>query len=233
MSKISEVNFELVQKYKVDNTILESYFKDSRNIPVKDVVFPLRLDNRQCCSPTDHQGDKPSCCGYSTAQILESLNWMETGKLIQFDANQIYAKAKETDKNMIGAGTYPDLAMTKGLELYSHGNKLYKVMSSTSRDINELKRIMHKNMFACVNMKVTDDLYDLNSKNFVYSGDGKVVGGHSMVCCGYDEESKMIIMQNHWGKTWALKGFFLCPYDVWKRQTSITCWFERKNEEKR
>ena len=78
---------------------------------------------------------------------------METGKLIQFDANQIYAKAKETDKNMIGAGTYPDLAMTKGLELYSHGNKLYKVMSSTSRDINELKRIMHKNMFACVNMK--------------------------------------------------------------------------------
>ena len=38
-------------------------------------------------SPTDYQGSKPSCCGYSTAQILESLNWMNTGKITQFDAN--------------------------------------------------------------------------------------------------------------------------------------------------
>ena len=63
----SEVNIELIQKYKVDNTILESYFKDSSNKQVKDAVFPLRIDNRQYCSPTDYQGDKPSCCGYSTA----------------------------------------------------------------------------------------------------------------------------------------------------------------------
>ena len=51
------------------------------------MTFPLRIDNRQYCSPTDYQGSKPSCCGYSTAQILESLNWMNTGKIIQFDAD--------------------------------------------------------------------------------------------------------------------------------------------------
>ena len=83
----SDVNKELVDKYKVDNTILESYFKNSRNQDVKGMAFPLRIDNRQYCSPTDYQGSKPSCCGYSTAQILESLNWMNTGKIVQFDAD--------------------------------------------------------------------------------------------------------------------------------------------------
>ena len=50
-----------------------------------------------------------------------------------------------------------------------------------------------------------------------------------MVCCGYDEESKMLIMQNHWGRSWGLKGFFLCPYDVWSRQCNIFCWYQRKS----
>lgn len=227
MATALDVNKELVQKYKVDNTILESYFKNSSNMDVKEVVSPLRLDNRQYCSPTDYQGDKPSCCGYSTAQILESLNWMDTGKIVQLDANQIYAKAKEVDKQMHQGGTYPDLAMQKGLELVKDGTKRYKVMSSNSRDIDELKRVIHKCMFASVNMIVTRDIYNLDSENFVYQSTGKKVGGHSLVCCGYDDQSKMLILQNHWGTIWGLKGFFLCPYDIWRGQCNIFCWYER------
>lgn len=124
-------------------------------------------------------------------------------------------------------GTYPDLAMMKGLELFPNGNALYAVKSSKSTDINELKRVIHQNLFASVNMVVTKDIYDVSSANFVYSGSGTTAGGHSLVCCGYDEESKMLILQNHWGTIWGLKGFFLCPYDVWKRQCNIFCWYER------
>lgn len=87
MGKVTDTNQAMIVKYKVDNTILESYFKNSKNQEVKDVVFPLRIDNRQYCSPTDYQGDKPSCCGYSAAQILEALNWMKTGKIVQMDAD--------------------------------------------------------------------------------------------------------------------------------------------------
>ena len=54
MATSEEVNKELIEKYKVDNTILESYFKNSSNVRVVDTVFPLRLDNRQYCSPTDY-----------------------------------------------------------------------------------------------------------------------------------------------------------------------------------
>ena len=50
----SDKNRELVSKYKVDNTILESYFRNARNQDVSGMTFPLRLDNRQYCSPTDY-----------------------------------------------------------------------------------------------------------------------------------------------------------------------------------
>ena len=145
----------------------------------------------------------------------------------QFDADQIYAKAKETDKQLSQGGTYPDLAMMKGLELVGGWSSQYEVKSSKSDDINELKRAIHQNMFVSVNMVVTKDLYDIDDKNFVYEGKGSRAGGHSMVCCGYDEEARMLIMQNHWGASWGLKGFFLCPYEVWKRQNNIICWYER------
>ena len=63
----AQVNAEMVQKYKVDNVILESFFKNASNQNVTGTTFPLRIDNRQYCSPTDYQGNKPSCCGYSAA----------------------------------------------------------------------------------------------------------------------------------------------------------------------
>lgn len=69
-------------------------------------------------------------------------------------------------------GTYPDLAMMKGLELVKELQGQYVVKSSKSDDINELKRALHQNMFVSVNMTVTKDLYDVDDKNFVYEGKG-------------------------------------------------------------
>ena len=91
-------------------------------------------------------------------------------------------------------GTYPDLAMMKGLDLIKDGNKNYVVKSSKSDNIDELKRVVHQNMFVSVNMTVTKDIYDLDLNDFVYKGTDKVAGRHSLVCCGYDEDSKMLIM---------------------------------------
>ena len=42
----ADINKELVDRYKVDNIILKSYFKNSRNQDVKGMTFPLRIDNR-------------------------------------------------------------------------------------------------------------------------------------------------------------------------------------------
>lgn len=70
---------------------------------------------------------------------------------------------------MSTGGTYPDLAMQKGLELIGWDKK-YKVQTSKSRDIAELKRAIHKSMFVSVNMAVSTDIYDMYDGQFVYEG---------------------------------------------------------------
>ena len=89
---------------------------------------------------------------------------MKTGKLVQMDADQIYAKAKETDQQLGNSGTYPDLALAKALELIgsSGGGNGMEVKTSKSDDVNVLKRAIHSSMFASVNMVVTNDIYDLD-----------------------------------------------------------------------
>ena len=40
----------------------------------------------------------------------------------------------------------------------------------------------------------------------------KVVGGHAVLCVGYDDKSRMFLVRNSWGPTWGLKGYFRMPY---------------------
>jgi len=39
----------------------------------------------------------------------------------------------------------------------------------------------------------------------------KNLGGHAVVCCGYDEEAGHWIMRNSWGPHWGDKGYFYLP----------------------
>jgi len=40
----------------------------------------------------------------------------------------------------------------------------------------------------------------------------QVLGGHAVLCCGYDDARQVFICQNSWGANWGDKGFFYMPY---------------------
>lgn len=40
----------------------------------------------------------------------------------------------------------------------------------------------------------------------------KLLGGHAVVCVGYDEPSQRFIVRNSWGSSWGQKGYFTIPY---------------------
>jgi C1A family cysteine protease len=38
------------------------------------------------------------------------------------------------------------------------------------------------------------------------------LGGHAVVCVGYDDHKQCWIMRNSWGNTWGMSGYFTLPY---------------------
>jgi C1A family cysteine protease len=39
------------------------------------------------------------------------------------------------------------------------------------------------------------------------------LGGHAVVCCGYNHKNKLFIVRNSWGDGWGDKGYCYMPYD--------------------
>lgn len=40
-----------------------------------------------------------------------------------------------------------------------------------------------------------------------------MLGGHAVLCIGYDDHSRRFIIQNSWGVSWGNKGYFTLPYE--------------------
>ncbi len=40
----------------------------------------------------------------------------------------------------------------------------------------------------------------------------KPIGGHAVVCVGYDDKSRQFLIRNSYGPAWGLKGYFKMPY---------------------
>ena len=38
------------------------------------------------------------------------------------------------------------------------------------------------------------------------------IGGHVVMCVGYDDAKQWFIVRNSWGSTWGMKGYFTLPY---------------------
>ena len=108
-------NADYIEKYKDQDEIIRTYFQTRDRYGqlknVDGIVSPLKVDNRQLASPTDQQGEKPHCAGYSICSIVEAINWKRTGKICNLNADQVYAKAKLLDGDKNSEGTFLEYAI--------------------------------------------------------------------------------------------------------------------------
>ncbi|MNS50021.1 Papain family cysteine protease [compost metagenome] len=52
----------------------------------------------------------------------------------------------------------------------------------------------------------------------------EMMGGHAVVCVGYDNTKKVLIMRNSWGKEWGDKGYFYLPYGFIQQGLAADAW---------
>ena len=52
----------------------------------------------------------------------------------------------------------------------------------------------------------------------------QLLGGHAVVCVGYNDTKKMWLMRNSWGTDWGLKGYFYLPYEYLTGDLATDLW---------
>ena len=43
----------------------------------------------------------------------------------------------------------------------------------------------------------------------------RVLGGHAVLTCGYDDATGRFLVRNSWGPGWGMGGYFTVPYGYW------------------
>lgn len=58
----------------------------------------------------------------------------------------------------------------------------------------------------------------------------QMLGGHAVMAVGYDDEKKMLLVRNSWGKEWGDNGHFWMPYAYLKSKNCADFWTIRDVE---
>ena len=228
-------NEQLIEKYKdFDKVIMTKYKAKDHNgklVDIDGVVNPLVIDNRQQWSVIDNQGQTSECACYSICGICEALIWKRTGKLINLNADQVYALAKQidgTDKN--SDGTYLEAAIKAAMTLGGLGDVsknikigfLYNDRSDSL--IERIKYLLHKYDFIHAGFSITNGWMNLNNNNYVITHGRINYGGHAVAIVGAD--SDYCYIANSWGPAWAAKGFAEMPWAVFKQEFMYACFLQ-------
>ena len=225
-----------IEKYKDFGKIIATKYqmKDSsgKTIDIDGIVNPLKIDNRQTFAVIDDQGSTCHCAGYSVCGVVESLIWKRTGKLVNLNADQVYAKAKQIDGDINSDGTYLECAFKAALELgglgkYSGDVKLGFLYNNQPIDVlkQQVKYLLHKYDFLEAGFMITDGWYNAGpSTKYKVCHGRHEYGGHAVVIVGADEECAYIA--NSWGRSWCAKGFCMLPWDVFKKEFMYVCYLQ-------
>lgn len=229
-------NEKLIEKYKdEDKVIMMSYQmkdKSGQLIDIDGIINPLKIDNRQQCAPTDDQGSEQSCAAFSIANICESIIWKKTGKLVNLDAHQIYAGAKQIDNCKNSDGTYLECAIQAAFKLGGFDSSKIEIgflyNDGTDATVEQMKFLIHKYDFVHCGFTITDGWYKCTNDNYIIDCTGRTCGGHAVYAAYYDQDG--IGIQNSWSKSWGAKGFGLMKWEDFKRTLMYACYVKNSFE---
>ena len=84
------------------------------------------------------------------------------------------------------------------------------------QDLKELKAHLHAGYPILIGANV-DEAFLHQPAGTTWSTIGKIIGGHAMVVCGYDDSHKAFRLINSWGTQWCDAGFCWVDYDHFRR----------------
>jgi C1A family cysteine protease len=204
-------------------------------------VLPSKVDLREFCPPVYQQGKLGSCSANALAGALEYSLIRNKKKVFSPSRLFIYYNERLLWNTVEYDSGSPIRLGAKALKKFGVCDEYawpYNLRMYRKRPTDECYRSASKHEFM-VYERIKQDIVMM--KDCIASGipfvfgfiafesfegekiakDGilqmpregeKKMGQHSVLAVGYDDESKVIIARNSWGKRWGEQGYFYMPY---------------------
>ena len=205
-------------------------------LPVASRTIPQMLDLRSKMPPVYEQGDLDSCTANAICTVLQYNDSTLQGsrmflyyneRVVEGGAKEIMGTAIEdgiasmTSFGVCAEADWPYdtslFAIQPPNECYAEakehmGHRVY----SLPKSVMEMKRTLVAGFPIIVGIKVYESF---ESRGVSHSGIVPMpgpaepcLGGHTVVCVGYNDITSRWILRNSWGSRWGDKGYFYVPY---------------------
>ena len=186
-------------------------------------AYPKTLDMRDLVLQTQNQGQTMKCAAYTATSWIQSVMWRRTGVPVNYDPNKLYKHAIDTYQNGIDAGMKLSSAMNSIIDLgWVPGLKREDIVLIGS--VQSLKRAIHRYGTCLLGLDITNRWYSHYGKLVFTKGDGQKIGGHAVICVGYNQVG--VLIQNSWGTSWGKYGFACISWDQFIDQFRVGSYFK-------
>jgi C1A family cysteine protease len=213
---------------------------DNRDYTLKidtNAILPSIKDWRPSMPPVYDQGNLGSCTGNAIAAVAEQgLGDMPSRLFIYYNERLIEGTVKQDSgaairdgiKSLTKQGVCPeslwpyDISKFKrkpNKTAYKIANKFIGVDMYSRVNAGDLSSLKYALQSGPVVFGFT--VYEsFESQSVANTGlmpmpknTEKSLGGHAVVCVGYDDSKNVAIVRNSWGDSWGDKGYFYMPYN--------------------
>jgi C1A family cysteine protease len=205
--------------------------------------LPTKADLRSTCPPVYDQGQLGSCTANAIAgafefEVLKQQKrkpFMPSRLFIYYNERVIEHSISSDSGAMIRDGIKsvhkqgvcpenmwpynPNRFADRPLQSCYTEATSHQVLSyhRVNRNVNQMKSCLAEGFPFVMGFTVYEsfegpDVAKTGKLNMPKKGEDQV-GGHAVLCVGYDSKSSRFIIRNSWGANWGLSGYFTMPFD--------------------
>lgn len=214
-------------------------------IDLPKITLPVLVDLRNRMPPIYNQGQLGSCTANALCGGLGYINPKLVGSrlFLYYNERMIEGNTKNDTgayihdgvASLIQNGICPEVewpynvnnfAVKPPVKCYDDA-LLHKVFNSynLNNDIVSMKTCLNLGYPFTVGIMIynTFDTYTVSKTGMVPmpTPQDKLLGGHAVLCVGYNDIKQVFIMRNSWGSSWGDKGYFYLPY-AYLTSTTLT-----------
>ena len=221
------------------------------------ISIPAKIDLRNICSTVENQANLGSCTGNALVGAMECLENIEKTQFVDLSRLFVYyneralehtisqdagALIRDGIKSLASTGVCTEALWPYDIAKFKKKPTAPCFKDATIRKISSYNRLttlgdMQNCLAAGFPFVFGFSVYEsFEGPAVAKTGivnmptkDEKCLGGHAVLCVGYDNATKRFLVRNSWGNEWGMAGFFTIPYDyLTNRSLSDDFWTIRK-----